>query len=76
MIEDPWAVKKVVAVLEDKPFWETYIEPKTVGILGLRARKEDNQECVFSFTRSRFRLMGFVQTCVGFGRADDRAHHV
>lgn len=44
MIEDPWVVKKVVAALEDKPFWETYIEPKTVGILGLRARKEDNQE--------------------------------
>ncbi|KAB5595768.1 hypothetical protein CTheo_781 [Ceratobasidium theobromae] len=48
MIEDPWVVKKVVAALEDKPFWETYIEPKTVGILGLRARKEDNQELAWA----------------------------
>ncbi|CAE6444387.1 unnamed protein product [Rhizoctonia solani] len=44
LIEDPWAVKKVVEALEGKPFWETYIEPKTVGILSLNARKAQESE--------------------------------
>ncbi|CAE6442303.1 unnamed protein product [Rhizoctonia solani] len=44
LIEDPWAVKKVVEALEDEPFWETYIEPKTVGILSLNARKNNKSE--------------------------------
>ncbi|KAF8666735.1 hypothetical protein RHS04_09505 [Rhizoctonia solani] len=44
LIEDPWTVKKVVEALEGKPFWETYIEPKTIGILSLNARKAQESE--------------------------------
>ncbi|KAH7341895.1 hypothetical protein B0J17DRAFT_278625 [Rhizoctonia solani] len=44
LLEDPWAVKKVVEALEGEAFWETYIEPKTVGILSLNARKNNLTE--------------------------------
>ncbi|KAF8754184.1 Chromatin organization modifier domain [Rhizoctonia solani] len=47
LIEDPWTVKKVVEALEGKPFWETYIEPKTIGILSLNARKAQESEYAF-----------------------------
>ncbi|CAE6456472.1 unnamed protein product [Rhizoctonia solani] len=44
LLADPWAVKKVVEALEGEAFWEAYIEPKTVGILSLNARKNNLPE--------------------------------
>jgi hypothetical protein len=62
LIEDPWAVKKVVEALEGKPSWETYIEPKTVGILSLKARKAQESESAIS---SIFFILFLIDETIG-----------
>ncbi|CAE6399485.1 unnamed protein product [Rhizoctonia solani] len=62
LIEDPWAVKKVVEALEGEPFWETYIEPKTVGILSLNARKNNLSELAWALDALMIELVTSTET--------------
>ncbi|EUC64904.1 chromo domain protein, partial [Rhizoctonia solani AG-3 Rhs1AP] len=62
LIEDPWAVKKVVEALEGEPFWETYIEPKTVGILSLNARKNNLSELSWALDALMIELVTSTET--------------
>ncbi|CAE6517418.1 unnamed protein product [Rhizoctonia solani] len=62
LIEDPWAVKRVVEALEGEPFWETYIEPKTVGILSLNARKNNLSELSWALDALMIELVTSTET--------------
>ncbi|KAJ1307404.1 hypothetical protein OPQ81_001509 [Rhizoctonia solani] len=62
LIEDPWAVKKVVEALEGEPFWEAYIEPKTVGILSLNALKNNLPELSWALDMVMTELVTSTET--------------